>query len=111
MAALTQTFYGQESANKRKSLLLLLSVFVLFSALGFFGGYALTGTAPGAGAIAVVAFVVALGISGFSYFDGDSLVLRASKAQPVDAESHPVLMNVVQEIAIASGTPMPKVYI
>src|SRR5439155_9230479 len=46
-----------------------------------------------------------------SYFGGDQLVLGTSGATEVDADSAPQLINVVQEMAIAAGVPMPKVYI
>ena len=46
-----------------------------------------------------------------SYFGGDKLVLAASGAKEVSQQSAPQLMNVVQEMALAAGTPMPRVYI
>ena len=46
-----------------------------------------------------------------TYFAGDKLVLAASGARPVDAQTAPQLMNVVQEMAIAANIPMPDVYI
>ncbi len=46
------------------------------------------------------------------YFAGDRLVLAASQARRRSiAEQAPQLMNVVQELAIAAGIPMPKVYV
>ena len=66
-----------------------------------------------AGALAVTAGAVVLGmlLSVGSYFGGDQLVLAASKARPVDATSAPQLINIVQELSIAAGIPMPKVYV
>ena len=46
-----------------------------------------------------------------TYFQGDKLVLAASGARQVDAQSAPQLMNVVQELAIAANVPMPNVYL
>ena len=46
-----------------------------------------------------------------SYFGGDSLVLAASHAQEVDDQSAPQLFNVVAELTLAAGLPMPRVYI
>jgi heat shock protein HtpX len=46
-----------------------------------------------------------------SYFAGDKLVLAASGAKEVSLEMAPQLMNVVQEMSLAAGTPMPHVYI
>ncbi len=105
------TFYAQASANRRKSALLLLSAAVLFLGFGFVVGYAWLGDPVAAVGTTVFAGVVAL-ISGLTtYFAGAKMVLAASRAHPVTAGTHPILMNVVQEMAIAADVPMPAVYI
>jgi len=57
------------------------------------------------------AIVLALLLSVGSYFAGDKLVLATSGAREVSQQSAPQLMNVVQEMALAAGVPLPKVYI
>ncbi len=105
------TFYAQAAANRRKSALLLLSAVVLFLGFGFVVGYAWLGDPVAAVGTTVFAGVVAL-ISGLTtYFAGAKMVLAASRARSVTAETHPVLMNVVHEMAIAANVPMPSVYI
>jgi heat shock protein HtpX len=105
------TFYNQIAENKRKSFFLALIVVILFGALGFSIGYAVSGDPSGA----IVAMAIALGLGSAlavgSYFGGDSVVLSVSGAKEVDPASAPQLMNVVQELAIAANIPMPKVYI
>jgi heat shock protein HtpX len=105
------TFYNQITDNRRKSVLLALIVVLLFGALGFSIGFAITGDPFGAG----IVMAIALGIGTFlaigSYFGGDALVLRVAGAKEVDPASAPQLMNVVQELAIAANIPMPKVYL
>ena len=105
------TFYDQIAANRRQSFLLALVVVVILGLLGAAIGYALTGDT--AGIVVVMAGAIGLGIamSAGSYLAGDQLVLTASAAKPVDPASAPELMNVVQELTIAAGIPMPKVYI
>jgi heat shock protein HtpX len=105
-----ESFYSQEAANKRQSFLLAAFVILVFAALGFSIGYAITGSA--AGAASVTAFALVLGaLTGVgSYFSGDKLVLTVSQARPVDATTQPQLMNVVQELALAANLPMPAVY-
>jgi len=107
----TQTFYQQESSNRRKSVLLLLLIAVVFAVFGFVIGYAMTGTSTGGVSALVLALIVATLLSLFSYYAGDSLVLASSRAQEVNAEQAPQLMNVVQEMAIAANVPMPRVYV
>jgi heat shock protein HtpX len=86
-------------------------VIVLFGALGTAIGYALTGEVAGGLVALAVAVVIAFLLSLGSYFGGDKLVLAASSAKEVDEPSAPQLMNVVRELTLAAGIPMPRVYI
>jgi heat shock protein HtpX len=105
------TFYSQESANRRNSFLLALILVALFAALGFAIGYAITGKAVG-GAIATgIAATIAVLLSLGSYFSGDALVLAASDAKELQEAEAPQLFNVVRELTIAAGIPMPRVYL
>ena len=105
------TFYAQQSANRRNSVILALAVVVLLGMLGFAIGYALTGDPVGAVGTTIVALVVGFLMSIASYFGGDKLVLAASGAKPVDETTAPQLMNVVREMTIAANVPMPRVYL
>lgn len=105
------TFRDRISANKRNSLL-LIAVFIAFVAVfGYVIGFAWIGDPAGALFGLVLAFVVGT-ISGLvTYYGGARMVLGASRAREVTHEEAPVLYNVVEEMTIASGLPMPKVYI
>ena len=106
-----QTFFAQQAANRRSSLVLVLVVTALLAALGFAIGYGTTGYVEGAFGVTGFAIVLAMLMSVGSYFAGDKLVLATSGAREVTQEAAPQLMNVVQEMAIAANVPMPKVYI
>jgi heat shock protein HtpX len=105
------TFYSQEAANRRDSVLLVIVVAAILGLLGFAIGYGTSGYVETGFAVTIGAIVLALVLSIGSYFGGDALVLGTSGAKEVDANSAPQLMNVVQEMAIAAGVPMPKVYV
>jgi heat shock protein HtpX len=105
------TFAAQQSANRRNSVLLIGVVTLLLAALGFAIGYGSTGYVEGAFGVTTGAIVLAMLLSVGSYFAGDKLVLATSGAKEVTQQSAPQLMNVVQEMSLAAGTPMPKVYI
>jgi len=105
------TFYSQIASNKRESVFLAVVVAALLGVLGFAIGYALSGSAAGGLAATLIAIAIAALSSIGSYFVGDKLVLATSQAREVDATSAPQLINVVQELTIAAGIPMPKVYI
>lgn len=108
---MASTFYAQISANRRNSFLLGTSMVLLLGALGAVIGYAWAGSAAGSASVTAIALLVGgLGALG-SYYGGDQLVLGVSGAKEVTAETGGVLWNVVQEMSLAAGLPMPRVYV
>jgi heat shock protein HtpX len=105
------TFRERIAVNRRNSLL-LIAVFLAFIAVfGSIIGWAWIGDPAGAIFGLVLAFIVGT-ISGLAtYYGGDRMVLAASRAREITHDDAPVLFNVVEEMAIAAGLPMPKVYI
>jgi len=104
------TFYSQIAANRRNSFLLALVVVAILAVLGFAIGYGTTGEAvAGLGWLGIFG-IIAIVSSLASYYTGDKVVLGVSKARLVTAETQPQLINVVTELAIAAGIPMPAVY-
>lgn len=99
--------YDAIAANRRNTFLLMAVMtavlMVLGYALGLYWGL-------GEGGL-VIAGIVALLWIGISYFNGDSILLSASRAREIQKADHPQLFNVVEELAIAAGLPMPKIYI
>ena len=105
------TFYDQQASNRRSSLLLMVAAALLLAALGFSIGMAYTGYVAGGAGFTAVALVIGIVMSLGSYYGGDAIVLAASQARAADPVEHAQLLNVVQEMAIAAGVPMPKVYL
>jgi heat shock protein HtpX len=95
------------AANKRKTVLLFIGVFVFFAGVGWLLGY-LFGTGP---AGIVIALVVAVVLSIGSYRYGDRIVLASTRAREVTAGEEPRLHNLVEGLAIAAGIPKPRVYV
>src|SRR5512136_39174 len=84
------------------------------AALLFLLGYALgEALAPGAGAGGLfIAFLVWIGLTLVSYYQGDSIFLALARARRIEKKDNPVLFNVVEEMSIAAGLPKPPdVYI
>jgi heat shock protein HtpX len=109
------TFYAEESANRRKSFLLALLVVAFLAVFGYIIGY-VVGLGSGNEAIfgiGALLIAVAFGFLGAigSYYGGDQLVLASSHAKEIGPQQAPELFNVVNELAVAAGVPMPKVYI
>jgi len=59
-----------------------------------------------------VAFCIWMVQALVAYFQGDRILLAASRAHPIEKQDNPQLFNVVEEMTIAAQLPkMPKVYI
>lgn len=98
-------FQDVQTANRWRSLLLLGFGFVLLVVVGEAVGYYL-----GAGPFGlVIAVAIAVASTANAYWNSDKIALRITGAHQVDQATQPQLMNVVQEMALASGLPMPKV--
>lgn len=105
------TFRDRISVNRRNSLFLIFCFLAFVTVLGYIIGYAWIGDPVEALFGLVLAFVAGT-ISGLlTYFAGDRMVLAASRAREIEHGNAPVLFNVVEEMSIAAGLPMPKVYI
>jgi heat shock protein HtpX len=106
-----QTFYQQIGENRRRSLLLVVVIMAVLGALGYVLGLAMTGDATGGLYAVPLAVILALLLTAGAWFQGDSLVLAASRARRVTEQDMPQLMNVVRELAIAANVPMPRVHV
>lgn len=105
----SSNFREQQSANKGKTYFLLASMGLLtwliaYAALTYFGAGTTTFIVPIAVGIALV------GVWG-SYYGSDKLVITMTGAKVISREDAPELFNVIEEVVIASGLPMPKVAI
>jgi heat shock protein HtpX len=105
------TFRERIAVNRRNSVLLITAFLAFVAVFGYIIGYAWIGDPTGALFGLGLAFVAGT-ISGLAtYYGGDRMVLAASQAHEISHDDAPVLFNVVEEMAIAAGLPMPKVYI
>ena len=102
------SFRAQQSVNQRKTWMLLGSMFSLVAfvvyAVGLYFGQVGFSIVP-------IAVVIALVSVWGSYWASDKIVLTMTGAKVITEEDHPQLYNLVQEIVIASGLPMPKIAI
>ena len=101
-------FRTAQAANRRKTIGLLIGMGVLvwlmaFAALTYFG--------QSTTAIVPVAVGIALVSVWGSYYGSDKLVLTMTGAKLIQESDNPKLFNLIQEVTIASGLPMPKVAI
>jgi heat shock protein HtpX len=59
----------------------------------------------------VIAFMLALAMNAFAYWNSDKMVLRMYGAQEIGANQDAELFGLVQELARRAQLPMPKIYI
>ena len=93
--------------NQRKTIFLLILFMLLLSAMGWAVGYWF-GFERG-GVYLALGLGVVLTIS--SWYGGDKAILGVSGAKRADPVKDVQVVNVVDEMRLASGMPMPEVYI
>lgn len=98
--------YSAIGQNKRKTVVLIGVFLLIVIALGYTFSQAYG--EPGILAIAVIFSSVSAIIS---YYFSDSITLAMSHAKQVDEKQAPELWRTVENLVIAAGLPMPRVYV
>lgn len=121
MAASTLTFRDLIAANKRNSVALVALFCLFIVALAMVLGLAIVAVLDPsrianlrwteALIVGGVAAGISLALSLLGYLGGDHMILAVSHARPISHDDDPELFNVVEEMAIAAGAPMPHVYL
>lgn len=101
-------FHAYSAKSNRKSIYFTISAFLvlgmLISAMSFYFFADLTTSAIVGGTIAAIVIVVLA-------LNSTTIALALNHAKEVDHYQAPELFNIVEEMSIAAGMPMPKVYI
>jgi heat shock protein HtpX len=93
--------------NKAKTLLFVVGFSLLLGLVGYaLGWYFRWGTG-----IYVLFGLFIVGYNLVLYYNSDKLALAVNGAKPADPAEFQQLHNVVEEVAIAAGTPKPRVYV
>ncbi|MCC7388675.1 MAG: M48 family metallopeptidase [Phycisphaerales bacterium] len=116
----TITFNDLIRKNKRQSVVLIVCMLLLCLALGaamgaaagvYAGGGELTSLLPSVAIGAGAAFLFGGLGAMWSWFSGSDAILRMMGAIEIEKGADPELFNVVDEMRIAAGLPMPRVYL
>jgi heat shock protein HtpX len=100
------TLYSHKDTNIRKTWLLLTIFFVVV--IGFGWGMSYIYNNHG---ILIIAVIFTIIMSFTSYWFSDKIVLKMAHAKPATRENARELYNIVENLCITAGIPVPKIYI
>ena len=106
--------YELIKSNRRKSFVVFISMGLLLMGLGAaIGAFMDPDPASGQGAISglFIAIIIWAIQSLIAFAGGDQVILRMAKAREVHSDEDRELYNIIEELSIASGLPMPKIYV
>ena len=107
-----ETFHTLIVKNRRNSFILIGAFMVLFISLGMLIGMVWGGGEPAFGmTVAIIAAALAFLLTLLSYYGGSSALLGMSGAKEIKKTDDPQLFNVVEELCLAGGIPVPKIYL
>lgn len=101
------TIYQQIAQNRFKTYLIFIVFILIFSGLfyliGWYTGDPFT--------YLILGLLISLGSTFFSYFYSDKVVLATVRAKPAKKEDFFDYYTVTENLSIAAGLPMPKLYV
>ena len=98
--------YSAIKANKRNTVIIMAVFLMIISALGFLAGYLWDDYF-----ITIMVVVIAVIYALIEYFAASRMAIAISGGREITKADNPMLWNTVENLAIASGLPMPRVFI
>lgn len=98
--------YSEIAANKRKTWLIMALFAVILGLLGW-----IVGRMYNSPSLVYVAFIVGAVYALIEYFAAGKLALATNGAREIQKRDDPRLFRTVENLTIATGMPMPKIYI
>ncbi len=107
---MAESFHELIDANRRNSILLVIGFVILAAVTVYAFAVAVAGDLESGLPVMALGAVAAILFAIWGVYGGGSAVLAMSGAKEIEKADDPTLWNVVEELSIASGLPMPKVY-
>ncbi len=98
--------YNAVFQNKRNTILIMSVFVIIIGVIGLF-----IGVATDSYSLALIIFICAILYAWLQYFIAGKLAMMMTGAQEISKNDAPELWRVVENLSIASGMPMPKVYV
>lgn len=98
--------YKQIAANKRNTIFMMVGFVAFIVAIGtliawYYNDWAIT----------IWVFIIATAYAVFQYFFANFFAVTMTGAKEITKQDHPRFYNIVENLSITTGLPMPKVYI
>jgi heat shock protein HtpX len=100
------SLYTHQDENVRRTYLLFAAFLVLVIGIGWFFSYLYDTQA-----ILYISVFFAFGMNFVSYWFSDTITVSLARAKPADQDQYRDLINIVENLSITAGLPMPKVFI
>lgn len=100
------SLYTHKESNIRKTWFLFSIFFIIVIGIGWVFSYVYNTSI-----ILVVAVLFSTIMSIVSYWYSDKIVLKMTRAKPISKKDAPELYNIVENLAITAGLPMPRIYL
>jgi len=98
--------YKQIAENKRKTIFLIIGFVLLIGAIAGLFAWAYNDVW-----LAVWTIVIAIVYAVIQYFAASSIAMAMTGAKEITKKDNPRFYNIVENLSITTGLPMPKVYI
>lgn len=98
--------YKQIAENKRKTVFIIIGFIIMIGVIAGLFAYFYNDVW-----IAVWTIVIALIYAVIQYYASSSLAMAMTGAKEIEKKQNPRLYNIVENLSITTGLPMPKVYI
>ena len=103
------SFHDEIQRNKLKSVVLMAFMIVLFIAIGYVIAVLLDPSYFFF--IMIISIIFSLSYTLISYYNSDKIALASVKAKPASSIQHRQFFAAAENMSLASGLPMPKLYV
>ena len=100
------SLYGQQASNVRKTFFLMSVFGIVVIGIGWFASYYF-----GSSIILYIVVILVLALNINAYWNSHKTVIRLTHAKPITREEYFDYWNIVENLCISIGVPMPKLYI
>jgi heat shock protein HtpX len=100
------TFYDEREKNIRRTYFYLTGFFLFIIGIGWALSYFFESSL-----ILLIAVIISIAMSFTSYWYSDKIVISLSKAKQVKKDDYPELYRIAENLSIAKGLPMPRLFV